>query len=425
MAEKDAHLSRRDFLATAAAAGAGALLGAGCGDDEPPVSPDPTDPPGEPAPVGEGMPRRPFGASGIDVPILSLGGSIDTINGQLVLRQAVKDGVLYWDTAERYGKGGSETGMGAFLRDNPDTRERMFLVTKSHKPLADLTRGLEDSLERLQTDYVDLFFLHGVSDPDRLDDEAKLWAGQMKRAGKIKLFGFSTHQNMTECLARAAEVGWVDGIMTTYNYRVKTLDDANDGALTAAIDACHEAGIGLTAMKTQAQAQRPGAGRYANVDAEAAAALVEAFIDSGYTPEQAALKWVWQDERFASICSRMPNMAILSANVAAALNKTDLTADETASLRGYAEATASSYCAGCGSICRQAIGDQVPVNDVLRYLMYYDGYGQADEARELFAALPAAVRRALAGVDYSEAEAHCPQHIPIGRMMKQAADVLT
>ena len=413
---KPDRLSRRDFLAAAGVAGAGTVLGAArlaMGDDD--VAAE------EPAAAAQIVPTRPFGNSGVDVPILSLGGMFDTAGGQLLLRQAVAHGVLHWDTAEGYGNGASETGMGTYLGANAETRAGMFVVTKSGaSDPAEMTRRLDASLERLQTDYVDLFFMHGIDSPDRINDDAKTWAEGMKEAGKIKLFGFSTHRNMSACLAAAAEAGWIDGIMTTYNYRVKVLDEAGEGALDAAIDACCEAGIGLTAMKTQGH----GAERYGDIDAEAADALVAAFLESGYSLEQAALKWVWQDERFACVCSNMPNMTVLKANIAAALDATELTPVEAAALRDYARATCSNYCAGCGNVCGDAVAGQVPVSDVMRYLMYYSAYGQPNEARQLFAELPAAVRRRLASVDYSAAEARCPQGIAIGERMKRAAEVL-
>ena len=68
----------------------------------------------------------------------------------------------------------------------------------------------------------------------------------MKKAGKIKLFGFSTHSNMEECLAGAAKLPWVDGIMFIYNYCLMHEPRMKDAA-----KACYRAGIGLTAITTQ------------------------------------------------------------------------------------------------------------------------------------------------------------------------------
>jgi len=406
-------VSRRGFLTAAAAAGAGALVGrvpSVLADDDAAASTEEKKVPQ--------VARRPFGKTGMDVSILSLGGMFDTINGHALLRQALKYGVNYWDTAKVYGGGSSEKGMGSFLVDHPELRKSIFLVTKSpsRDPKA-LTLDLNSSLERLQTDHVELFFIHAVNEPDQLTAAQIAWADKMKKAGKIKLFGFSSHDNMSACLRKAVALGGIDGIMISWNFRLMVLDEKVEHKLSKAIDACLKAGIGMTAMKTQGRGVQAG-------DPDAEQALLDAFTDSGYTPEQAALKAVWKDGRCAAICSQMPNMTIFRANLAAALDKTELTDDETAALRRYALATSASYCGGCSNICRTAVDGQTPVCDVMRYLMYHNSYGDRYEARQLFAALPADVRRRLASQNYSAAEARCPQGMAIGRRMRDAADLL-
>ncbi len=77
------------------------------------------------------IPKRKLGKTGVEVSILSLGGMFDTVNNQLLLRQAYNWGVTYWDTAEGYGNGLSEEGMGRFFTRNPEARKEIFLVTKS------------------------------------------------------------------------------------------------------------------------------------------------------------------------------------------------------------------------------------------------------------------------------------------------------
>ncbi len=60
----------------------------------------------------------------------------------------------------------------------------------------------------------------------------------------------------------------------------------------------------------------------------------------------------------------------------------------------------------------------------MRYLMYYNSYGEQKEARELFAKIPQKVRAKLLSVDYSQAEARCPQNLPIGKLMAEAVSKL-
>ncbi len=365
------------------------------------------------------VPTRPFGKTGQQVSILSFGGSQNLSAKQLLLRQAFKMGVTYWDTAEMYSGGKSEAAMGKYLAKYPDDRKKIFLVSKgrSSEP-AELSQLLNQSFERLQTDYIDLYFVHMVKNVEKqLTKEVKAWAEKAKSAGKIRFFGFSTHKNMENVMLEGAKLGWIDGIMTTYNYRLMNTDE-----MKRAVDACTNAGIGLTAMKTQAKFF---ARFYADVgsESEAEVALSDRFIKKGFTPEQTKLKVVWENPAIASICSEMPNMTILQANVAAALDKTELSLQDRQLLEGYAKASAPGYCAGCGNVCESALSADVPISDIMRYLMYHDEYGRQQRAMRLFKGLPEQMREQLKRVDYARAEQRCPQKMPIARLMARAAEV--
>jgi predicted aldo/keto reductase-like oxidoreductase len=120
----------------------------------------------------------------------------------------------------------------------------------------------------------------------------------------------------------------------------------------------------------------------------------------------------------------MANLSILSSNVAAALDKTSLTAADKAALEQHAQATGSFYCAGCTSLCEAALAVGAPVGDVMRSLMYYHGYGDRDLARSVFAGLPETTRRRLREMDYSAAEQVCPRRLPIAALMKEATELL-
>lgn len=124
----------------------------------------------------------------------------------------------------------------------------------------------------------------------------------------------------------------------------------------------------------------------------------------------------------ASICSQMPNMTILKANVAAALNKTDLSVRDTEFLHRYACETHSDYCAGCTKICESTVEMDVPIGDVMRYLMYYRSYGELDYAAVQFKTIPENIRLQMINLDYSLAEQRCPQNMAIGKLMKEAVD---
>jgi predicted aldo/keto reductase-like oxidoreductase len=410
MSGKEKDLSRRDFLRAAGAAGIGSLL-ATTGSLA-----------GKPQELAERraehpvVPTRPFGKTGVEVSCLSLGGIFDITSNQLTLRKALEWGVTYWDTATSYVGGKSEIGIGKYFAKHPEARRRVFLVTKSDASNPSrMTKHLNRSLERMKTDYIDLYFMHAVSSIGELSPEMKAWAEKAKAAGKIRFFGFSTHSNMEECLLAGAKLGWVDGIMMTYNYRLMHTD-----RMKAAVDACAGAGIGLTAMKTQASSLWRRVGR----QSEKASRLTEQFLKKGFTEQQAKLKAVWENPNIASICSEMPNLAILMSNVAAALDRTRLSARDMRLLEHYARQTSAGYCTGCTHMCESIYAGEAPIGDVMRYLMYYHGYGECDRARSLFAELPRQTREHLMTLDYWPAKRRCPQGVPIGKLMKEAIEIL-
>ncbi|BBO84673.1 aldo/keto reductase [Desulfosarcina ovata] len=395
--------SRRAFFKTAGAAGLGAALSPLVGKTKATAAT-----PARAAGI-TAVPTRPFGRSGIQVPILSLGGMFDIPSNQTLLKQAIRWGVTYWDTAHVYSGGRSEAGIGQYFERYPQHREKIFLVTKSTgRSPRELSRDLDTSLRRMGTDHIDLFFVHAIRNADVMDNRLRAWADEQKAEGRIRLIGFSTHSNMEQCLTDAARLGWIDGIMMTYNFRLM-----HTPRMQSAVAACVDAGIGLTAMKTQGGG---AVGTGSTRDLE----LAGRFVRKGFTDKQAKLKAVWENPNISAICSQMPTMSILMANIAAAVDRTALTRNDHRHLNRYARDTYAGYCAGCTRICENALAGKVPVGDVMRYLMYAQNYGDTHDARLKLAAIPEAVRRRLAETDYSAAEARCPRRLPIGRLMDKA-----
>jgi predicted aldo/keto reductase-like oxidoreductase len=396
-------INRRDFFKKASGIGLGATVGSFSFWKPSQASAQITIP-------KEPVPRRPFGRSGQLVSTLSMGGMFDILNSQLMLAKALDWGVNYWDTAEVYGGSRSEEGIGRWFSRNPHTREQVFLVTKlSTRRGGEFTPRLEECLKRLHTDYVDLFFVHGIRGISEMDARMQSWAQAMKKAGKIKLFGFSTHTNMEECLEGAARLPWIDGIMFTYNYRLM-----HEPRMKDAVQACYQAGIGLTAMKTQG-------GGPVKSDSESELKMAGRFMQKGFSDHQAKLVAIWQDKRIASICSQMPNLTIMASNAAAAVEKKLLSKSDQAMLAQYAKDTNGDYCTGCERICSEVLSKRVPIGDVMRCLMYLHSYQDFGLARSTFEALPLNTKACLTQLDYSEAEKLCPRKLPIGRLMREAS----
>ncbi len=403
-AKKPNDASRREFLKQACGAGVGIASGAagldmawakaGGATDHDPTA----------------MPQRPFGRTGVQVPILGLGGSQNLMTRQLLLEQALKMGVSYWDTSDNYSGGRSEAGIGAYFSKHPEDRKRVFLVTKtSSSSPRGMDASLAESLARLKTDYVDLFFLHGLSRVEgEVGTSVREWADNAKADGRIRFFGFSTHRNMAACLSQAARLGWLDGIMMTYNYRLM-----QDAEMREAVNDCTKAGIGLIAMKTQGPSLYFGGQEG-----------MQRFIDRGMTKYQARLKAVWENPQIAGICSHMDSLAILKENVAAALDDSALSGRDRDALAQHARRTAAAYCAGCGDVCESLLDDALPVADVMRCIMYAHRYNDYQMAREAIARLPADIRERLLQADYARAESQCPQRMAIGKLMRRAAEEL-
>lgn len=405
--KKKKSLDRRSFLKTVGAAGVGSLLGtvAYAGRNQEGVTV--ADNKGRNAEFPH-IPRRVLGKTGVEVPCLSHGLMYDLIDNQIILHRALPWGVNMWDTANSYANGNSELGVGKFFKRRPEVRKDIFLVTKASgaRTVQDVEARLQTSLKRMNTSYVDLYYgVHGMQNPDQLTLELRDWARSAKERGLIRYFGFSTHSNMENCLQQAARLDWIDVIMTSYNFRLM-----QNKKMNRAVDACHRAGIGLIAMKSQGLAIRSGRDR----------SLTRHFLQSGYTEGQAKLKAVMEDKRFAATCITMQSVALLTSNVAAALDKTRLSEADKDVLTAFAEQTCSGYCAGCSDICNQTIAGAPYVSDVMRFLMYHNSYGDAEKARELFRRIPSRARAELARADFSVAERRCPQGLPIRAYVKEA-----
>lgn len=325
-------------------------------------------------------------------------------------------GVTCWDSSRGYIGGKSEKGIGKYFNKFPEDRQKIFLITKSGASEPDdLTQHLYKSLERMKTDYIDLFLIQAVSNVKKeMKKEIQTWAEKVKTAGKIRFFGFSTHKNMENCLIDAAQLGWIDGIMATYNYRLMHTD-----RMKKAVEDCAKAGIGLIAMKTQATLI---SNLWSDLGKETDTALKlnQQFIDKGFTTEQAKLKSVWDNSAIASICSHMTNMTLLQANVAAAVNKTTMSLNDKQLMAQYAGETSRGYCTGCAEICEEAIAHAVPISDIMRYLMYYRNYGDQQQAIRLFNDLPFDTRKRIVQINYARAEQRCPQKMPIAQLMRKA-----
>jgi aryl-alcohol dehydrogenase-like predicted oxidoreductase len=192
----DSKFSRRDFMKVTGAGTAGFVLGgkvqeAGASETAGSAKAPP-------------MPERPFGKTGHNVRLFSLGGQAtierpDTdAESDAIINRAIDLGVNYIDTAAAYGRGISQTYIGRVMATR---RDEVFLATKTHNRTRDGSMQLlEQSLASLQTDHLDLWQLHNISQMEQLDqifaDDGAIHALlEAREQGIVKNLGITGHAN--------------------------------------------------------------------------------------------------------------------------------------------------------------------------------------------------------------------------------------
>jgi predicted aldo/keto reductase-like oxidoreductase len=395
--------SRRDFLKTAATTGGAAVLAAG----EPAWAAPPASSPAA-------LPMVTLGKTGQKVPALGMGTS--WVLQPSFVQAALHAGVRYIDCSESYEGGYCEKVLGEVL-ERTKMRKDVYLVTKNSRAKVGGPRAFEAyerrlnaSLERLKTDYIDCYYLHGLAGreiPLLRDPDVKAAFEKLKKSGKIRFCGLSCHDpRLPEIVTAAAECGWIDQIMIQYNYRTMGQD-----SIRRALDLAAKANLALVAMKTQG-----GAGSFREVNA---APKFQEFLDKGLKKEAAAIKTIFAEGRMQAVVSEMTTRDMLRENIAAA-SAPVLSARDQKLLEEYRQATAHLYCHGCGHHCEPAAGG-VAVAEILRFLRYDEVYGKRRRARELYQALPVAARN-LAAADLAAAEAACPHGLPVVELIRRAED---
>src|SRR5678815_5488208 len=151
------------------------------------------------------MPTRKLGRTGVEVSLVGLGGwhlgfkYIDEELSIRIIRHAIDSGINFMDNCWDYNDGASEKRMGKALRDG--YRDQVFLMTKiDGRTKKDAAKQLDESLERMQTDHIDLVQHHEIlrfEDPHRIFDEQGANAAliEARKAGKISFIGFTGHKD--------------------------------------------------------------------------------------------------------------------------------------------------------------------------------------------------------------------------------------
>ena len=154
--------------------------------------------------LGPLLPTRRFGRTGEAVTMLAVGGwhigDMQETEAQKTIETALEGGVRFFDTAEAYQNGGSESRLGKLLV--PKYRDDVFLMTKTRARNAnEAWTHLEASLSRLNTDRLDLWQVHAVQNPADVDERVENGVFEVmleaKEAGKTRYIGFTGHSSPT------------------------------------------------------------------------------------------------------------------------------------------------------------------------------------------------------------------------------------
>ena len=186
---------------------------------------------------------RTLGRTGLKVTAVSMG--VMNCSDPAVLRRAFDLGVNFYDTANSYMAGRNEELVGKVFRGK---RDKVLIQTKIrfHNSEKENRGSLETSLRRLQTDYVDVLLAHNLKNPQEVSDPALVeFLRMMKKEGKARFTGFSSHSYMASLLREAAKSNFHDVALVSYNF-------THSSELKEAVASAAKSGIGIVAMKTQA-----------------------------------------------------------------------------------------------------------------------------------------------------------------------------
>jgi hypothetical protein len=356
-----------------------------------------------------------LGRTGIKISDVSFGGSqLGSGEGDLV-RHAFDQGVNYFDSADSYGGGASETTIGEALRGK---RDRVYLTSKTYTSPTDrrdtMMRSLEGSLRRLRTDHVDVYFNHAVNDVARLKNpEWHEFTARAKQQGKIRSVGMSGHAGrLIECLDYALDTESVDVILVGYNFGqdpkfyqqfTQSFDFiARQPGLPRVLQKAKAKGVGVVAMKTLMGARLND---------------MRPFERGGATFAQAAFRWTLSNPNVDALIVSMTGRELIDEYLGAS-GAQPAASEDLPLLRRYARMNGPSHCRhGCGD-CLSACPNGVAIDEVLRARMYAVDYGNVALARSEYARLGAGASPCLS-CSAQPCQGACPHGVPIDRFVVQ------
>jgi predicted aldo/keto reductase-like oxidoreductase len=345
---------------------------------------------------------------------------IDEVTATRMVRYAIDHGVNYVDTAYPYHRENSERFLGRALKDG--YRERIKLATKMPcwkiEAFEDFDRYLSEQLEKLQTDRVDFYLLHGLNGerwPEIRDLGVLGWAEGALVDGRIGHLGFSFHDEykVFQEIVDASDL-WAF-CQIQYNYM-----DIDYQAGTKGLKYAAEKGLAVVVMEPL---------RGGRLTKSVPPPVQEIWDRSQVkrTPAEWALQWVWNQPEVSVVLSGMSTMEHVEENIASAARSRVGMLNE-AELAMYAEVreayvtlspipcTDCKYCLPCPN------GVNIPrVFEIYNDLMMY---GDERRAQMVYNAFMKAEERADLCIECGECLEKCPQNIEIPDWLAKAHEVL-
>ncbi|MBN2184676.1 MAG: aldo/keto reductase [Candidatus Krumholzibacteriota bacterium] len=403
MGESKKRISRRSFLGRSTAGILGAGLGLSAGSDA--WGQDRTS-----ADDRKQMIRgyRPFGRTGYKVSDISFGNA--GMQDCSLLEYAMERGINYVDTARQYYD--MEKVIGQIF---PQKRGKLFVTTKLEPELfttetteQQIQTAIEESLKRLNTDYVDGCLVHSVGDPnlggpERIRNPAIINAFlKAKKAGKIRFWGASSHgPKMVEDFEWLLDNTDIDIIMPGMNFLTKGLEPVLARARSKK--------VAVVAMKSMSAAKKIDYSKY---------------MKDGRTARQGLIKWMLGQPNIDTISISMRSFEEVDEFVAAS-GDPRLSSREKKVLNGYASLLSGDYCRpGCDG-CLEACPHRVPIHDILRYRLYFNNYGREKYAMGLYASLPEEKKASRCSDCAGQCAGSCPYGLEIKSRLIMAHGELT
>ena len=211
-----------------------------------------------------------LGRTGIEISPIGFGAS-RTQSPALTLA-AIDSGFNFIDTGRSYANGQNEVMIGKIIKDirkdlviqskvmvEPGEKGEELKTNNVKKKIREMMKkSLHESLEALQTDYIDIWLLHRPSRLEMLNHET-VWEvfTEAKQEGKIRAFGFSTHSKQVEMLKTTNNNKFYDVVMVSYNHKGMYIHSKyghqgewDQQAVESELKTAHKNNIGIIAMKT-------------------------------------------------------------------------------------------------------------------------------------------------------------------------------